>query len=206
MLHIGVWAVCPSTRVDVDVILFFPMPVAFALLVPPWKMNGRNLQITHEKKGKWSSFHLHDYVYVPAVNLQGYISHISINSLSNVVCNTDWPDDVTLPKAKQPFSRKRHKKSLHELQGFPRISLVNIEAYKCLWVPRCWLCQDSTKIVGCDARLCCFLHHLAIKLSPATWCCVFFFGGGSQEDGSGFVVSICIWMALWNCPTILFLV
>ena len=184
MLHIGVWAVRQlhwSTRVDVDVILFFPMPVAFVLLVPPWKMNGWNLQITHEKKGKWSSFHFHDYVYVPAVNLQGYISHISIYLLSNVVCNSDWPDDVTLPKAKQPFSRKRHKKSLHELV-FPKISLVNIEAYKCLWVPRCWLCEDSTKIVGCDARLRCFLHHLAIKLSPATWCCVFFFGGGSQEE------------------------
>ena len=27
-----------------------------------WKINGWNLQITHEKKGKWSEPNLHDYV------------------------------------------------------------------------------------------------------------------------------------------------
>ena len=36
----------------------------------PWKINGWNLQITHEKNGTWRSEpKLHDYV--PAVNLQG---------------------------------------------------------------------------------------------------------------------------------------
>lgn len=114
-----------------------------------------------------------------------YISHISINSLSNVVCNMFYEN-----------ATKSHY--MNELV-FPRLSLVNIEAYICLWVPRCWLCEDSTKIVGCDARLCCFLHHLAIKLSPATWCCVFS-GGGFRKMEVDF---LCQFVFEWPYGTVL---
>ena len=38
-------------------------------IVTLWKINGWNLQITHEKKGTWSEPNLHDYVQ--NVNLHG---------------------------------------------------------------------------------------------------------------------------------------
>ena len=41
---------------------------AFLCKSTPWKINGWNLQITHEKKGKWSEPNLDDYVQ--NVNLQ----------------------------------------------------------------------------------------------------------------------------------------
>ena len=48
---------------------FFPEWSAVILVFFWWKIMMVHLQITHEKKGKWSEPNLHDYV--PAVNLQG---------------------------------------------------------------------------------------------------------------------------------------
>ena len=130
------------------------------------------------------------------------MSHISINSLSKVVCNTDF--FLIMSPCQKAWLNNRFQENvtkshyMNEL-GFPRISLVNIEAYKCLWVPRCWLCEDSTKIVGCDARLCCILHHLAIKLSPATWCCVFFWGGLRKMEAD----FLCQFVIEWPYGTVL---
>ena len=131
-----------------------------------------------------------------------YMSHISINSLSKVVCNTDF--FLIMSPCQKAWLNNRFQENvtkshyMNELV-FPRISLVNIEAYKCLWVPRCWLCEDSTKIVGCDARLCCILHHLAIKLSPATWCCVFFWGGLRKMEAD----FLCQFVIEWPYGTVL---
>ena len=43
----------------------------------PWKINSWNLQITHEKKGKWSEPNLHDYV--PCESSGVYCIHILSN-------------------------------------------------------------------------------------------------------------------------------
>lgn len=46
--------------------------------------------------------------------------------------------------------------------GFPWFSYVVL-----ISAPRCWLCQDPTKVVGGASGLYRILHHLALELSPA---------------------------------------